>query len=86
MRKVVGELHVLENGKLFNNLHKSHEGPIELYDLYRDPSETLDVSQSHPQLVKKAKKYLKQQVFLQNTIFENINKKEIPIFTIISKI
>ena len=39
-----------------NNLHNSHEGPIELYDLYRDPSETFDVSQSHPQLVKKAKK------------------------------
>jgi arylsulfatase A-like enzyme len=39
-----------------NNLHQSHKGPIELYDLYRDPAETFDVSQSHPQLVEEAKK------------------------------
>jgi arylsulfatase A-like enzyme len=42
-----------------NNLHQSHQGPIELYDLYRDPAETFDISQSHPQLVEKAKKIFK---------------------------
>lgn len=37
------------------NLHRSDQGPIELYDLYRDPAETSDLSQAHPQLVEKAK-------------------------------
>ena len=46
-----------------NNLHQSHQGPIELYDLDRDPAETFDISQSHPQLVEKAKKIFKTASF-----------------------
>jgi arylsulfatase A-like enzyme len=43
------------------NLHKGDQGPIEIYNLYRDPAETFDISQSHPQLVKKAKKIFKSE-------------------------
>ncbi len=41
------------------NLHTSHNGSIEVYDLYRDAGETLDLSQSHPHLVEQAKKIFK---------------------------
>ena len=44
-----------------NNLHSGDQGPIELYDLYRDPGETFDVSQAHPQLIEKAKKIFKSE-------------------------
>ena len=43
-----------------NNLHQGDHGPIEIYDLYHDPGESLDLSQSHPHLVDKAKKFLSQ--------------------------
>ena len=39
-----------------NNMHLGDQGPIEVYDLYRDPGETFDLSQSHPHLVDQAKK------------------------------
>ena len=42
-----------------NNLHQGDQGPIEVYDLYRDPGETFDLSQSHPHLVDQAKKIFK---------------------------
>ena len=39
-----------------NNMHLGDQGPIEVYDLYRDPGETFNLSQSHPHLVDQAKK------------------------------
>jgi hypothetical protein len=42
-----------------NNLHQGDQGPIEVYDLHRDPGETFDLSQSHPHLLDQAKKIFK---------------------------
>ncbi len=42
-----------------NNLHHGDKGPIEVYDLYRDPGETFNLSESHPHLVDQAKKIFK---------------------------
>ena len=39
------------------NLHKTSDGPIELFDLQRDRSETNDVAQKHPDVIAKAKQY-----------------------------
>jgi arylsulfatase A-like enzyme len=42
-----------------NNLHQGDQGPIEIYNLHRDPGETFDLSQSHPHLLDQAKKIFK---------------------------
>ena len=55
-------------------MHLGDQGPIEVYDLYRDPGETFDLSQSHPHLVDQAKKYLKRPASHRNIIFGITNK------------
>ena len=43
-----------------NNVHKDPFGPIELYNLDKDPGEEKDVSKSHPELIDEAKKIFKE--------------------------
>ena len=58
-----------------NNLHWSHDGPIEVYDLYRDAGETFDLSQSHPHLVEQAKKIFKTASFPSEHYFWKYQQK-----------
>lgn len=50
------------------NVFKDPNGPIELYDLARDPGENHDVSHQHPQLVKEMVAYMKE-AHVENLIF-----------------
>ena len=59
-----------------NNLHDGKDGPIELYDLYRDPSESNDVSEAHPELVEKAQKIFKSESFPSEHYFWKYEKTE----------
>ena len=51
------------------------QGPIEVYDLYRDPGETFDLSQSHPHLVDQAKKIFDTASLPSEHYFWNYQKK-----------
>ena len=58
-----------------NNLHECHDGPIELYDLYLDAGENIDLSQSYPQIVEEAKKIFKISSFQSEHYFWNFQQK-----------
>ncbi len=55
MRKMAGGQRFWQMESDQNNLHSGDQGPIELYDLYRDPGETFDVSQGAPPTHRKSK-------------------------------
>ena len=58
-----------------NNLHECHDGPIELYDLYLDAGENIDLSQSYPQIVEEAKKIFKISSFQSEHYFWKFQQK-----------
>jgi len=58
-----------------NNLHESHDGPIELYDLYLDAGENIDLSQSYPQIIEEAKKIFKISSFQSEHYFWKFQQK-----------
>lgn len=59
-----------------NNLHQGDQGPIEVYDLYRDPGETFDLSQSHPHLLDQAKKIFETASIPSEHYFWKYQQKE----------
>ena len=42
----------------WKSVRNAWNSPLELYDLEKDPSESKDISQDHPEVVKQAEKYL----------------------------
>jgi arylsulfatase A len=50
------------------NVKKDSNGPIELYDLSKDPSEMNDIASSHPEIVKQMATYMKE-AHVESNIF-----------------
>jgi hypothetical protein len=78
MRKMDGVLPVLENGKPYKTIYtKEIRDPLNSMTSIVIPEKLSTSVSPIPICLIKPKKYLKPPVFPQNTIFGNINSREI---------